>query len=155
MRTPMTYRKVLASMLLVSLQASVIWYGAPPLFHLARLARSLVPLSSAQRCDELFGSWYVEAKRLRAVIPRDAVVDIVMVSPSARDIAVLGGATLQPCRCQYFDGWTAWQRRERAMFLHDERAANAAPDVPVRPAQVVIEVNPAATPAFRLTRDHG
>jgi hypothetical protein len=148
----MRHRRRLAASFLVLLQAGAIWYGTPPLLQLSRLARSLAPRSMAERRDELFGPWYVEAEQLRAAIPRGAVVDIVMTSPNARDIAVLAGAMLQPCTCQYFDGTRAWRQRQQAIFLHDARAANAAPGNLVRPGQFIIVANPDETPALRMTR---
>ena len=150
---PMDSRRYFSAALVILLAGSAIWYGAPWLFGVVRLARDLAPLSMNARREAIFGAWYGQATQIRASVPRGAVVDLVMVKPKARDLAVLAGAVLQPCVCQYFDGWTAWRARQRAAFIHDPRAANAPPSVPVQPARIVIAVDPDGTPQLQRVRE--
>jgi hypothetical protein len=130
--------------------ASATWYGAPPLADHLSLAWQLRGMSMEERRATLFAPWYEEARRMEKVLPRDAVVDLVMATPAARDIAVFTGTILQPRVCQYFDGLEAWNRRERATFLRDARAANAAAGTPVHPAGVVLIVDTRANPMIRV-----
>jgi len=106
----------------------------------------------SERRPALFGSWFRSVERLRDATPDDATIDIVMLSPAGRDLAVLSGAVLQPRDCRFFDGWDAWKRRERADFLHDDRAANAAPGPPPGPAAFVIAIDPGAREPVSVVR---
>lgn len=136
--------------LLATLVASSIWYGAADLAAIGSLSWNLRPLTMEERRRTLFGTWHDEAMALRADIPQSASVDLVMLRPEARDIAVLAGALLYPRDVRYFDGWDAWRKRRRAQFFHDARAANAAPAPPPRKAAVTVVVDPGASPAFRV-----
>lgn len=133
--------------------ASSVFAGANRLFELTRLARMMAGLDSFEaRRLVVFGPWYASVQRIRDTTPPDATIDFVMITPSARDIAVLGGAELQPRDVRFFDGWDAWKRRERAEFLHDARAANAAPAPPPGPARTVVAVDPKSDPPLRIVR---
>lgn len=124
--------------------ATIVPYGAPRYVAALREARDLAKLSMAQRRAELFGNWYADAMQLQAALPRNASIDFVMLTPAARDVAVLAGAALQPRDCRFFDGWDAWRARRRYAFLRDARAANAAPGPPPGPADAVVVVDAAA-----------
>jgi hypothetical protein len=76
-------------------------------------------------------------------IPRTATVDIVMLSPRARESAVFLGAELAPRDVRFFDGWEAWRARRRAAFMNDPRAVNAAPGPPPGRPALVIEIGEA------------
>ncbi|HEV2721561.1 MAG TPA: hypothetical protein VG323_16180 [Thermoanaerobaculia bacterium] len=124
--------------------ATIVPYGAPRYAATLRLARDLARLPMEQRRAELFGGWYADAMTLRRETPPTASIDFVMLTPAARDAAILAGAALQPRDCRYFDGWEAWRVRRRAEFVHDARAVNAAPGPPPGPADVVVAVDAAA-----------
>jgi len=124
--------------------ATIVPYGAPRYLGALREARGLAKLPMAQRRAELFGTWYADTLRLQAAVPRTASIDFVMLTPAARDVAVLAGATLQPRDCRFFDGWDAWRARRRFAFLQDARAANAAPGPPPGPADAVVVVDASA-----------
>lgn len=124
--------------------ATIVPYGAPRYAATLRLARDLAKRPMEERRAELFGGWYADAMRLRAETPPNASIDFVMLTPAARDAAILAGAALQPRDCRYFDGWEAWRARRRAEFVHDARAVNAPPGPPPGPADVVVAVDAAA-----------
>jgi hypothetical protein len=142
----MLRRGLLAALFL----GTIVPYGAPRYLAVLREARALRPLTMEQRRAELFGNWYADAVRMQAEVPPSASIDFVMLTPAARDVAVLAGATLQPRDCRYFDGWDAWRARRRFAFLQDARAANAAPGPPPGSADVVVVVD--ANAAHPLTR---
>lgn len=136
--------------IVVFVAASVI-AGAPRLVETLRLARELARQPDAEgRRVVIFGPWYAAVQRLRDATPANATIDFVMLRAEARDIAVLGAAELQPRDVRLFDGWDAWRARNRAILLHDDRAANAVPGPPPLPAQFVVVVDPAADPPFRI-----
>lgn len=130
--------------------ASIVPYALPAYRDGLRQAAELRPQPMEERKAMLFAPWYAEAVELGRRVPRHGSIDFVMVTPNARDIAVLAGAVLQPRDVRFFDGWDAWRTRTRARFLHDERAANAAAGPPPAPSDVVVAVDPAATPQFRV-----
>jgi len=136
-----TWRRALPIALFLG---TILPYGAPRYVAALREARGLARLPMEQRRAELFGNWYADALRLQREVPSTKSIDFVMLTPAARDVAVLAGATLQPRDCRYFDGWDAWRARRRAEFLHDARAANAVPGPPPGPADVVVVVDAAA-----------
>lgn len=123
--------------------------GAPRLRENWRVARDLAPLHEESRRARWFGKWYLAVAQLRNDIPSNATIDFVMLRPEARDIAVLGAAELQPRDVRLFDGWDAWRKRERAILLHDDRAANAATTTPPSKAQYVVIVDPNLEPSLQ------
>jgi hypothetical protein len=136
----------------VGFLASILPYAYPRYREVLSIASALRPLAIEERKRTLFGPWYAEAAFLHETVPADGAIDFVMLTPSARDIAVLAGAVLQPRDVRYFDGWESWESRTRATFLHDARAANAAPGPPPPIAPIVVAVDPAAIPHFRIVR---
>lgn len=129
--------------------ASMIIAGAPRLREVLRDANALAPLTFESRRARWFGKWYPAVAQLRNDIPETATVDFVLLRPEARDIAVLGAAELQPRDVRLFDGWDAWRKRERAILLHDDRAANAVAGAPPGVAQYVVIVDPQIEPPLR------
>jgi hypothetical protein len=86
-----------------------------------------------------------EARTYRAApatrVPGTGPVDIIILTPAARERAVFLGAELAPRRdVRFFDSREAWRARRRAVFMHDRRAANAPPGPPPGPAEVVLEL---------------
>lgn len=142
-------RSLLARLLPGALLASCLIAGVPAYLDRVRLANDLRSRSLAARKEILFGDWYRHAAMLDRTLGVDSKVDFVLASRSAGDIAVLGGSILQPRDVRFFDGWNAWRQRRRAEFFHDSRAANAPPGPPPGPADIVIRVDPGATPPFR------
>jgi len=136
-----TWRRALPIALFLG---TIVPFGAPRYLAMLREVRGLARLPMEQRRVELFGNWYADAVRLQGEVSPTKSIDFVMLTPAARDVAVLAGATLQPRDCRYFDGWDAWRARRRAEFLHDARAANAVPGPPPGPADVVVVVDAAA-----------
>ncbi|HET8797011.1 MAG TPA: hypothetical protein VFO89_04955, partial [Thermoanaerobaculia bacterium] len=133
-------RKALLALFVVA----TIVAGAPRLFETLRTAREMARLETIeQRRTLLFGSWYAAVEALKRSTPESASIDFVMLRPEGRDVAVLGAAELQPRDVRLFDGWDAWRRRERAILLHDDRAANAVPGPPPPVAPIVVLVDPA------------
>jgi hypothetical protein len=136
--------------ILILFVASTIIAGAPRLIAMLRTAKDLVPLHSLdERRATLFGAWYPAIEQLKRDTPPASTIDFVMLRPEARDIVVLGAAELQPRDVRLFDGWAAWKRRERAILLHDDRAANAVPGAAPRVADVIVIVDPASDPPLR------
>jgi hypothetical protein len=88
--------------------------------------------------------WRAPADPLReeieARVPRGGTVDIVMLTPGARERAVFLGADLHPRDVRFFEGWEAWRARRRAIFMHDARAVNAPPGPPPGPPHLVVEI---------------
>jgi hypothetical protein len=120
---------------------------------MARMTREMAQLRTIEeRRLKQYGSWYASAQQLRGTTPADATIDFVMVTPAARDIAVLAGSELQPRDVRFFEGWDAWKRRKRADFLLDERAANAAPGPLPGPARFIVAVDPSSDPPLRIVR---
>ena len=136
--------------MIATLLISTLWYGIPSYLKGMGLAAALRHMSMSERKVVLFSPWYAEAVALRDAIPVHYAIDFVMQSANARDISVLAGAVLAPRDVRFFDSWESWRSRRRAKFLHDDRAVNAAPGPPPSPADVVILVDPAATPQFRV-----
>jgi hypothetical protein len=137
--------------LLGALTLASVVAGASRLLGVTRLALDMARRPTlAERRLALFGPWYGGVQQLAAATPRDATIDFVMIVPEARDIAVLGGADLQPRDVRFFDGWDAWKQRKRAEFLHDAHAANAATGAPPSPARFVVTVDPRSDPPCRL-----
>ncbi len=130
--------------------AAIVPSGIRRQIETLRLVSALSGRSMEERRSFLFGRWYEEAQRLARTIPPAAPVDLVMIGPDARDVAVLSGALLHPRDCRFFDGWEAWKRRERARFLHDDRAANAVPGPPPQRAEFLVVVDPAAEPPLQI-----
>ncbi len=144
-------RSIVAEASLALLVLSSVAAGAGRLRSIALLTRDMARLrSTEERRLVLFGPWYASVQHLRTAIPAKATVDFVMLTPDARDLAVLGGAELQPRDVRFFDGWEAWKLRKRAEFLHDARAANAAPGLALTSAQFVVTVDPKSDPPFRI-----
>jgi len=143
---------MLRRLALAALLCSTGFFGAARLFDVVTLSWRLHAMPRDQRRAVLFGSWDASARRLAASIPADAAVDMVMVVPESRDLAVLGGAILQPRDCRFFDGWDGWRARRRAEFFHDARAANAPNAVPPPAARYVVAVDPREATPFRLVR---
>jgi len=106
----------------------------------ARTAWAMRSFSHDDRRAFVYGEWYREVQRIRASVPENASVDIVMADADARDVAVFAGAALAPRDCRFFAGWDAFRRRERALFLHDARAVNAPSAAPPPAANVVLVV---------------
>jgi hypothetical protein len=144
-------RSITAATLLGLLILTSVVAGASRLLGVARLGGDMARLPTfEQRRLTLFGPPYAGVRQLRAAMPANATIDFVMLVPEARDIAVLGGADLQPRDVRFFDGWDAWKLRKRAEFLHDARAANAPPGPPPPPAQFVVAVDPRKKLPFRI-----
>lgn len=137
---------------LAAVVVSSIGFGARDYYSLGRIANDLQPLTMEQRRTTLFAPWYAEVAATRAGLPVTSSIDFVMLTPQARDIAVLAGPLLQPRDVRYFDGWEAWRRRERARFFHDDQATNAIPGPPPGAADVVLSIDPAAAPIFQRAR---
>lgn len=137
---------------LAAVVLSSIGYGARDYYSLGRIARDLQPLTMEQRRTTLFAPWYAEVAAIRSGLPVASSIDFVMLTPQARDVAVLAGPLLQPRDVRYFDGWEAWRRRERARFFHDDKATNAIPGPPPAAADVTLSIDPAGTPIFQRAR---
>jgi len=90
-----------------------------------REAAALRQHSVADRKRIAYGAWVPVAEEIRARVPPGGSVDVVMLTPHARETAVFAGAELAPRDVRFFDGWEAWRARRRATFFHDARAANA------------------------------
>jgi hypothetical protein len=84
------------------------------------------------------GSWFGVVQQLRAALPREEPVDIIMTTPKAWEVAIFAGSALSPRPCRFFLGEDAWRRRERAEFTHDARAVNAPAGPPPAMARVVL-----------------
>lgn len=141
------------AILLVVFVVSTVGSGVRAYLALAQNAASLRHLSMEERRRTLFAPWYGEVVALRDAVPANASIDMVMIVPGARDVAVLAGPLLQPRDVRYFDGWTAWRHRTRARFLHDERAANAVSNRPLPGrAHMTVAVDPTTTPIFKVVR---
>lgn len=138
--------------LIAALVGASLWYGSPGLYSILRLSASLAQKTPEERRASLFAPWYAEVVDLRNDVPRHASIDLVMISPRTRDVAVLAGPLLQPRDVRYFDGFADWQARRRAVFLHDDKAANAIPGPPPGPADVTVVVDVDSTPMFRVVR---
>ena len=136
----MTWRRALPIALFLG---TIVPFGAPRYLAVLREVRGLARLPMERRRVELFGNWYADAVRLQREVSPTKSIDFVMLTPAARDVAVLAGAALQPRDCRYFDGWDAWRARRHAEFLHDARAANAVAGPPPAPADVVVVVDAA------------
>jgi len=145
-------RSVLKITLIVACLAMSVPYGIPVYVDRLRLAWALRQLSMDERKVVLFAPWYQEAVALDHELPAGSTVDFVMAKPAARDIAVLGGAVLQPRDVRFFDGWEAWRLRRRAAFLRDDLAVNAASGPPPTPAATVVLVDAEVIPRFRVIR---
>jgi hypothetical protein len=129
---------------------STIIAGAPRLIAMLRTAKDLARLHSLdERRATLFGAWYPAIEQLKRDTPSTATIDFVMLRPESRDIAVLGAAELQPRDVRLFDGWDAWKRRERAILLHDDRAANAVPGPPPHAGDLIVIIDPSNDPPLR------
>jgi hypothetical protein len=98
----------------------------------------------------IFGWQSKIADEVAARTGPDDPVDLVMADPGARDLAVFAGAFLAPRPVRFFDGIEAWRRRERAMFLHDDRAANAPDRHPPGPAALTMVIDTHRDPPFFL-----
>lgn len=138
--------------LIAALVGASLWVGFPELFSILRLSASLAQKTPEERRASLFAPWYADVVRLRNDVPRHASIDLVMISPRARDVAVLAGPLLQPRDVRYFDGFADWQARRRAVFLLGDKAANAVPGPPPGPADVTVMVDPGSTPVFVVVR---
>ena len=93
-----------------------------------------------------------EIAQALATLPEDAPIDFVMLTPESQAIAQFAGASLAPRPCRYFDSEEAWRRRERAIFFHDARAANAPPGPPPGRAAAVVFIDPRQQPQFRILK---
>ena len=131
---------------------SVLVAGVPTYAKVVRLAASLMPLSMQERRVALFGAPYQAAISMRRTLHPGATIDIVMMTPEARDVAILTGSELHGYDCQFFEGVDAWQLRKRAAFFRDARAANAVPGPPPTRASVVLTVAPGADASLRVLR---
>lgn len=147
-RLPAIARLVFLAVVVIS----SIGYGARDYYALGRIARDLQPLTMEQRREALFAPWYAEVAAIRAELPVESSIDFVMLTPQARDVAVLAGPLLQPRDVRYFDGWEAWRKRERARFFHDDKATNAIAGSPPGAANVTFTIDPAGTPILRRAR---
>jgi hypothetical protein len=142
-------RRVLPALILL---ATLPW-AADDFLALGKLANAQRSLAMEQRKASLFGAWYVEARALRDSLPPGATVDFVMTDGAAGDIAVLAAAELQPHDVRFFEGWDAWRARERAIFLRDEKAANAPNLTPPALSDVVVAVSGSSVPHLRVVSD--
>lgn len=146
------WSRPLPRLLLIVVIGSSVWNGARRQWESVRFASQLRTHSMEERRAILFAPWYAEVTSLAATLPESASVDVVMLTPQARDVAVLAGPLLQPRDVRYFDGRGAWLRRERARFLHDDKASNAIPGPPPGAAAVTLSIDPAGTPMIRVMR---
>lgn len=127
-------------------------FAVAPYGDLLRLTKSLIHHTPEERRTILFDGWYEAALRIDAVLPERVAVDIILKTPAARDIAVLGSTLLQPRDCRIFDGFDAYARRQRAILIRDSRAVNAAPGASPQAAPYLVIADPAAEPPLRLRR---
>lgn len=97
--------------------------------------------SPEQRKRIVYGTWVPVVEEIRARVPAGGSVDIVMLTPQARETAVFAGAELAQRDVRFFDGWEAWRAREPATFFHDDRAANAPPGSLPGAAALVVSVD--------------
>lgn len=111
------------------------------LWSAVREAAALRAHAPAERKRIVYGDWIGVVEQIRARVPPGGSVDVVMLTPRAREIAVFAGAELRQRDVRFFDGWEAWRARRRAAFFHDHRAANAPPAPPPGPASVVVTVD--------------
>jgi hypothetical protein len=114
---------------------------APDLCSSVREAAALREHSPQQRKHIVYGTWMAVVEEIRARVPAGGSVDVVMLTPQARETAVFAGAELPQRDVRFFDGWQAWRARERATFFHDDRAANAPAGPPPRPASLVVTID--------------
>ena len=95
------------------------------------------PLSERKRI--VYGDWFKVIEEVGRRIPKDAAVDVVMLTPRSREMAVFAGAELRGRDVRFFEGWEAWRGRQRAIFMRDPRAVNAPSAAPPGPAAIVLE----------------
>lgn len=138
--------------LVALLLAPGIRWTLPRLGDAAGAAMRVHRLDADARRAALLGDWYSSVQGLRRTVPENAAVDIVMLTPAARDIAVLAGTALFPRDCRFFDGWDAWQRRSPAIFIHDARAVNAPAGAKPPRGDVLLTADPQRRPPLRLER---
>lgn len=142
-------RSVIPIVLAVGFLAAIVPFGARPAIEACRLAYQLRSVPVPERKVFLIGAWVRDVERLRRATPAGSSIDLVMIGPEARDLAVLSAAMLQPRDCRIFAGWEAWRKRERAHFLQGTQSANAPPGLATPPAQVVVALDVSDAQPFR------
>lgn len=106
-----------------------------------REAAALRGQSAAERKRIVYGTWMPVVEEIRRRVPPGGAIDVVMLTPQARETAVFAGAELAQRDVLFFEGWDAWRARKRATFFHDDRAANAPPGPPPGAAALVVTVD--------------
>lgn len=106
-----------------------------------REAAALRGHAPAERKRVVLGTWVSVVEEIRARVPAGGSVDVVMLTPQAREMAVFAGAELARRDVRFFDGWEAWRARERATFFRDDRAANAPAGSTPGPASLVVTID--------------
>lgn len=115
-------------------------------------AAALIDLAPEERKRVALGQPFVIASELEARLPENAPIDFVMMTPQSRELAQFTGANLGSHPCRYFDGEEAWRQRRRAVWMQDERGANAPPSPPPGPAAAVVFVDTRQDPQIRILR---
>lgn len=111
------------------------------LWSLLRDAAAIRRLPLDERRRAVYGDWTRVTDHIRATVPPAGAVDMVMLTPNARELAVFAGVELGLRDVRFFDGWDAWRSRDRARFMNDVRAVNAPPGPPPDAARVVVTVD--------------
>lgn len=142
--------KRIAALLLPALLALPALETVRGLRDEARRAWALRGETDEVRRRVVLGSWHAVVEEVRGRVPESGAIDFVMVTPEGRDVAVFAGAALAPRDCRYFDGWDDWRARRRAVFFHDDRAANAAPGPAPGEADLVVVVDGRIDPPLRI-----
>ena len=106
-----------------------------------RTAAALRELPVDERRRVLYGDWVRVTDQIRATVPPGDSVDMVMLTPAARELAVFAGVELGLRDVRFFEGWDAWRSRHRAQFMGDPRAVNAPPGPLPPAARVVVAVD--------------
>lgn len=131
-------RRVVGAVALSMLLLPPMWQSVSHLREDFRSAADLRGRAWSARQRAVYGDWYAVVQRVAATTPNNARVDVVMLTPDAWGIAVFTAAALTPRSTAVFLGEDAWRRRERAAFMHDARAVNAAPGPPPAKADVIL-----------------
>jgi hypothetical protein len=116
----------------------------------ARAAHALRVLPREQRSQVIFAWQYTIARELRSRTGPEDAIDIIMAVPESRDLAVFAAGFLAPRPIRFFDGTDAWKQRRRAVFFHDDLAANAPNRALPGKAAVTVILDPRKEPPYRI-----
>lgn len=131
----------LALIVLATLLVSVIPSTLPSLVQTTRLASSFFGKPWNQRRRAIFGDYYSELRKVRAVVPEKAGVALIPRRPEDGDAAMFMVYHLYPRASRVFWSWPAYEKNEHEGL-----------DRSVPPAPWIIEIDQSKRPVLKVFR---